>query len=95
LDVALAAQFAVEQNGADSFLEHGRFIPGLGAEIGYTWLDGYSIAVRVGERTPPTRTDLRHFTFGAGLVLDRISLDYAAEDQVGFRLANRVGIRIR
>lgn len=94
-DLAIAAQLAVEQNGAQSLISHGRFIPGLGAEIGYTWLDGYSIAVRVGERTPPTRTELRHFTFGAGLVLDRISIDYAAEDQVGFRLANRIGIRIR
>ena len=94
-DLAIAAQLAVEQNGVQSILRHGRFIPGLGAELGYTWLDGYSVALRAGERTPPTRTDLRHFTFGGGLTLDRFSIDYAIEDQVGFRLAHRVGIRLR
>ena len=94
-DLAIAAQLSVERNGDQSIVRHGRFIPGLGAELGYTWLDGYSVAVRIGERTPPTRTDLRHFTFGGGLVLDRISVDYAVEDLVGFRLAHRVGIRLR
>lgn len=95
VDLAVAAQLAVEQNGTNSFRRHGRFIPGLGVEVGYTWLDGYSIALRAGERTPPTRTDLRHFTFGGGLVLDRFSFDYAVEDQVGFRLAHRFGVRLR
>jgi hypothetical protein len=94
-DLAVALQLAVEQNGTSNIFREGRFIPGLGAELGYTWLEGYTIAVRAGERTPPTRTDLRHFTFGAGLTLDRISFDYAAEDQVGFRVAHRIGIRLR
>jgi hypothetical protein len=96
LDLALAAQVAVEQNENLSIRRHGRMIAGIGTELGYTWLDGYSIAVRAGERVPPTRTaDLRHFTFGAGVVLDRIAVDYAAEDMAGFRFAHRIGVRVR
>jgi hypothetical protein len=95
LDVALAAQLAVEQNDTLSILHHGRFIGGIGTELGYAWLDGYSFAIRAGERVPPTRTvNLRHFTFGAGLVLDRVSVDYAGEDMVG-GIAHRIGIRLR
>lgn len=95
IDLAVAGQLAVERNATRSLQQHGRVIAGLGAEVGYTWLDGYSIAVRLGERVPPTRTDLRHLTVGAGLVLDRLSFDYAAEDEVGGRLAHRFGIRLR
>lgn len=95
IDLTVAAQAAVEQNGTQTLTRHGRLIGGLGTEIGYTWLDGYSVALRLGERVPPTRTDLRHFTFGAGLVLDRVAIDYAAEGQVGFRVAHRVGVRLR
>lgn len=95
LDVALAAQLAVEQNDTMSIFHHGRFIGGIGPELGYSWLDGYSIAIRVGERVPPTRTvNLRHFTFGAGIVLDRISIDYAGEDMTT-GVAQRIGVRIR
>jgi hypothetical protein len=95
IDLAVALDVAAERNSTLSLLRHGRVLAGLGAEIGYEWLDGYSVAFRVGERVPPTRTDLRHFTFGAGLVLDRLSFDYAAEDQVGFHIAHRFGIRLR
>lgn len=95
IDLAVALDAAAERNATQSLVRHGRLVAGLGTEIGYTWLDGYSIALRLGERVQPTRTDLRHLTFGAGLVLDRVSVDYAAEDQVGFRLAHRIGIRVR
>ena len=95
LDLGLAAQVAVERNDTLQLFKHGRMIAGLGAELGYTWLDGYTIAVRFGERVPPTRTDIAHFTFGAGLVLDRITIDYAGEGEVGSRLAHRIGVRLR
>jgi hypothetical protein len=94
-DLALAAQVAVERNDTLSFFKKGRLIEGLGVEVGYTWLDGYNFALRVGERAPPTRTDIGHFTFGAGLTLDRVSIDYAGEGEVGSRLAHRIGIRLR
>jgi hypothetical protein len=95
IDLAVALDVAAERNATMSLLRHGRVIAGIGTEIGYEWLDGYSVALRIGERVPPTRTDLRHFTFGVGLVLDRLSFDYAAEDQVGFHVAHRFGIRLR
>ena len=94
-DLALAAQVAVERNDTLSLFKKGRMIGGLGVEVGYAWLDGYNFALRVGERVPPTRTDIAHFTFGAGLVLDRVSIDYAGEGEVGSRVAHRIGIRLR
>jgi hypothetical protein len=95
LDVAIAAQLAVEQYDTVSVFHHGQFTGGIGTELGYSWLDGYNFAIRVGGRVPPTGIlNLRHFTFGAGLVLDRISIDYAGEDMVT-GVAQRIGIRIR
>ena len=95
LDLGVAAQLAVERNDTLNLFKHGRMLPALGAELGYTWLDGYNIAVRVGERGTPTRTDQSHFTFGMGLVLDRVSIDYAAEGQIGPHFAHRIGVRLR
>ena len=94
-DLALAAQVATERNADQPLFKHGRMIAGLGAELGYAWLDGYNFALRVGERVPPTRTDIAHFTFGAGVTLDRLTIDYAGEGEVGSRLAHRIGIRLR
>ena len=95
LDLAVAAQVAVERNANEQLFQHGRMIGGLGVELGYAWLDGYNVALRIGERVPPTRTDIAHFTFGAGLVLDRVTIDYASEGEVGSRLAHRIGVRLR
>ena len=95
LDLSVAAQVATERNGTQPLFQHGRMIAGLGVELGYTWLDGYNFAFRAGERVPPTRTDLGHFTFGAGLQLDRVTIDYAGEGEVGSRLAHRIGVRLR
>ena len=95
LDLGIAAQLAVERNDTLDLFKHGRMIPALGGELGYAWLDGYDIAVRVGERGAPTRTNQSHFTFGVGLVLDRVSIDYAAEGQLGPRFAHRIGVRLR
>ena len=95
LDLAVAAQLAVERNASQQLFQHGRMIGGLGVELGYAWLDGYNFAVRVGERVPPTRTDIGHFTFGAGVVLDRVTIDYAGEGEVGSRVAHRIGVRVR
>ena len=95
LDVVLAAQLALEQNGEESILRHGRGLAGGGVELGYSWLDGYSVSLRAGARTPPPLTDLRRFTAGAGLVLDRLAIDYAAEELVGTRFSHRLGVRLR
>lgn len=64
-----------------------------GAELGWSWLDGYSIAVRAGLRDP--LAGQRAFTTGAGFTMDRLSIDYALETLAGARLGHRVGLRIR
>jgi hypothetical protein len=66
-----------------------------GVELGYTWLDGYTIAVRAGERTASAFELTQHTTFGLGLVLDRFAFDYAFEHLAGPYVGNRFGIRLR
>jgi hypothetical protein len=99
LDVGLALQAGVEHIGNQSgnvlLLYRNRPLVRGGLEIGYTWLDGYSFALRAGARTAYAYELNQHFTFGAGLVLDRVSLDYAAEELVGMRYAHRVALRLR
>jgi hypothetical protein len=79
--------------------------PSGGVEVGYSWLDGYSVALRAGARRPfPGETP---FTAGAGFNVDRLSIDYAVEalrstqffvssaSQVSTHVAHRIGLRIR
>ena len=94
-DLALAAQAGAEHTGLGTSNVRNRPMVRGGAEVGYTWLDGYSIAVRVGERTASSWDLTRHATFGVGLVLDRFAFDYAAEQLAASRFGNRFGIRLR
>lgn len=94
-DLVLAGQLGAEQNPGHSGFQDGKFLAGGGAELGYSWLDGYSVALRIGARTAPVGTDVRGFTAGAGLVYDRLAVDYAVETLVGSRLAHRIGFRLR
>lgn len=95
VDLALALQGGVEHTRRGGTEPRNHPLVRGGLEMGYSWLDGYSVAVRAGGRTADTYALSRHLTFGAGLVLDRVSIDYAAEDLVGTRLAHRVGLRLR
>ena len=94
-DLALAAQLALEQNDGGSIFSHGRGLAGGGVEVSYNWLDGYNVSLRAGARTPPPLSDVRSFTAGAGVVLDRLAFDYAVEALVGARFAHRLGVRLR
>lgn len=94
IDLAVAAQGGFERTGTLGQFRNKPMARG-GVELGYTWLDGYSVALRAGARTNDATTLLRHGTFGAGLVLDRLSFDYAAEVLAGSRLAHRFGVRLR
>ena len=85
LDLALAAQVSV--------FNYGFVAPAGGLELGYSWLDGYSIGGRVGARRP--ETGVRPLTAGAGFQMDRLTIDYALETLEGRRVAHRVGLRIR
>jgi hypothetical protein len=64
-----------------------------GVEAGYSWLDGYSIALRAGARS--TMPGEAAFTGGAGFTMDRLSIDYALEALTGSRFGQRFGLRIR
>jgi hypothetical protein len=92
-DLAIMAQGGVEHSGVSSI--RNRPLVRGGVELGYTWLDGYSIAVRAGERTASAFELTAHTTFGAGLALDRFGFDYAFEHLTGSRFGNRFGIRLR
>lgn len=95
IDLGIAAQAGVEHIGAANTSVRNRPTVGGGVEIGYTWLDGYSVALRAGVRTAYAYELNGHLTGGAGLVLDRLAVDYALEDIAGRRFAHRVGIRLR
>src|SRR5690348_5182893 len=94
-DIAVMAQGGVEHSGAGAVNIRNRPLLRGGVEVGYTWLDGYSIALRLGERTASGFELSRHTTFGAGLVLDRFAFDYAMEQLAGPHIANRFGVRLR
>lgn len=64
-----------------------------GAELGYSWLSGYSVALRAGARS--TLPGEAAFTAGAGFNMDRLSIDYAAEALTGSRFGQRIGLRVR
>jgi hypothetical protein len=76
-----------------SALRGGFVAPAGGAEVGYSWLDGYAIALRAGGRRPGAGEGA--VTAGAGLSVDRLSVDYALETLSGSRTAHRIGLRIR
>jgi hypothetical protein len=76
-----------------SALRGGFVAPAGGAELGYSWLDGYAIALRGGARRPGQGEGAA--TGGAGLTIDRLSVDYALETLSHSRVAHRIGLRIR
>lgn len=85
-DVAVAAEGALTRHDLDA---------GAGLETGYQWLDGYSIALRTGVRMGSV-SGSSAFTGGAGLQIDRVSVEYAFETQrYHLPLAHRIGLRIR
>ena len=74
-------------------LRNGWFGGSGGAELGYSWLEGYSIALRAGARRPLPGEAA--FTGGAGFNMDRLSIDYAVEALSGSRFGQRFGLRVR
>ncbi|HEX3868361.1 MAG TPA: hypothetical protein VHV78_16465, partial [Gemmatimonadaceae bacterium] len=86
-------EFDLVSTAAVSVLRANGVSPAGGAELGYSWLDGYDIALRGGLRRPlPGEAPI---TAGAGLTMDRLSIDYALETLTGSRVVHRLGFRIR
>ena len=86
-------QFDLMATAALSALRMGWLGASGGAELGYSWLDGYSVALRAGARS--TLPGEAAFTAGAGFTMDRLSIDYAAEALTGSRWGQRIGLRVR
>jgi hypothetical protein len=67
---------------------------GGGAEAAWSWLSGYSIAVRAGAHSARLGGD-PELMAGFGFTADRMTFDIAAERLPGNRPGYRAGIRIR
>ena len=67
---------------------------GAGVELGYSWIEGYYVALRAGVRRP--EADPEHpFTFGAAFTADRLTIEYGVQFFEGGHAANGVTIRWR
>jgi len=67
---------------------------GMGIEVGYSWIEGYNVALRGGLRSP--EADAEHpFTFGAAFTADRLTIEYGVQFFEGGHAANGVTIRWR
>jgi len=68
--------------------------PGAGIEVGYGWIEGYSVALRAGARRPETNAE-KPVAVGATINADRLTLEYALQIFDGGRTANRMTFRWR
>ncbi len=68
--------------------------PGAGLEVGYSWIEGYNVALRVGARRPETTSEFP-VAFGAAFTADRFTIEYAIQIFDGGRTAHGVTVRWR
>jgi hypothetical protein len=85
LDLGVVTQFT---------LRDGWTFPGAGLEVGYSWIEGYNIALRVGARRPDSPVE-KPVAFGAAFTADRLTVEYSLQLFDGGRTANGVTLRWR
>jgi hypothetical protein len=68
--------------------------PAAGLEVGYSWIEGYTLVLRAGARRPETRAE-QPLALGAALTMDRLTVDYAVRFFDGGRTVNGVTLRWR
>jgi hypothetical protein len=68
--------------------------PAAGIQLGYSWIEGYSVVVRAGVRRPESEPE-HPFTLGAAMTADRLTVEYAVQVFEGGRAANGVTLRWR
>ncbi len=85
LDLALFSQVSFRK---------GWTTPAAGLEVGYSWIDGYTVIFRVGAKRAETAAE-QPISLGAGLTADRLTVEYAVRFFDGGRTANGVTIRWR
>jgi hypothetical protein len=78
---------------AVTYLRDGFVSPAGGAEVGWSWLEGYNVYARAGARRPVRGEGV--MTAGLGFVKDRLAIDYAIETLSGGRAGHRIGFRVR
>jgi hypothetical protein len=85
LDLAIFTQATVRQ---------GWWSPSGGLEMGYSWIDGYNVALRVGGRRTETDAE-RPISLGGAFTADRLTVEYAVRFFDQGRTANGVTVRWR
>lgn len=68
--------------------------PAAGLEVGYSWIEGYNLAMRVGARRRETAAE-RPIALGAAFTMDRLTVEYAVRFFEEGRTANGVTLRWR
>lgn len=86
LDLGTQVQVLVERDG---FVR-----AAAGGEVGYVPIEGVSFVARAGLRNPREEHET-FYTVGAGLNVDRYSLDYAMEPFGAGNVVHRLGVRVR
>jgi hypothetical protein len=68
--------------------------PAAGAEIGYSWIEGYLVTVRAGVRRPETDAQ-NPVSIGAAFTADRLTIEYGVQFVEGGRASHGVTVRWR
>ena len=77
-----------------SYSDEDELSGGGGAEIGWSWLSGYSIAARIGGHTHHLGQE-NALMGGFGFTADRMTFDFVAHQLDSKKVGYRAGIRIR
>ena len=85
LDLGLFSQLVVRSDWTGA---------GAGIDIGYSWIEGCSLALRAGARRPEAETE-RPYAFGGALTIDRVTVEYSLQFFDEGRHAQGVTLRWR
>jgi hypothetical protein len=75
-------------------LRDGWTAPGGGVEVAYSWIEGYTIAIRAGARRVESASE-QPVALGAAFTADRLTIEYALQFFEGGHTANGVTVRWR
>ncbi len=68
--------------------------PAAGGEIGYSWIEGYTVTLRAGVRRPETDAQ-NPVSLGAAFTADRLTIEYGVQFVDGGRASHGVTVRWR
>lgn len=66
--------------------------PAAGVDLGYSWIEGYVVALRAGVMRPPADSQ-RPFTLGGALTADRLTIEYGVQFFDAGRASHTVTVR--